>query len=452
MPQKFGLWKLATQQQHLKSFGVRQGFSAANLKEAAGQNAVEGSLLVQITATYELGGTGGSAEVTYTINGDGAILVSTELTGISAALPNIPRLGNKLILKDQYLNVHWYGRGPHENYQDRNTGAFVARYEAKVSELMYPYIRPQENGYRTDVRRVACLDATGNGIAFSTTGELLSFSAHHQLNSDFDEGEKKIQRHTFDVPHRNIVNVNIDYKQMGVGGDDSWGARPHEEYMDFHLLINCREAIINTCKPKQLSCVDPSAEFLAKAEERHLQNTSFFIGSASKIPVADASFDIVVSGLALNFFPGLTDAFSEMKRVLKPSGTIAAYVWDYSGKMEFLRFFWDTAREIDTAAFQLDEGNRFPICNAEILQQAFLNAGLSNVESLYLDIDTVFKDFHDYWDPFLGGQGPAPSYLASLSEGNRKKLYSAIHKKLPAEQDGSIKLIARAIAVQGKLN
>lgn len=211
------------------------------------------------------------------------------------------------------------------------------------------------------------------------------------------------------------------------------------------------QAIIHACQPKQLSCVDPSAEFLAKAEERHLQNTNFIIGSASKIPAPGATVDIVVSGLALNFFPDLAVAFSEMKRVLKPGGTIAAYVWDYSGKMEFLRFFWDTAREIDTAAYQLDEGNRFPICNAEILQQTFLNAGLTNVVSLNLDINTVFKNFNDYWYPFLGGQGPAPSYLASLSAENQKQLHSAIHKKLPVEPDGSIKLVARAIAIQGKL-
>jgi len=211
------------------------------------------------------------------------------------------------------------------------------------------------------------------------------------------------------------------------------------------------EAIANTCKPESLFCVDPSAAFLSKAKERSLQKAKLLVGNASSIPSADSSFDIVVSGLALNFFPELAAAFAEMKRVLKPNGTIAAYVWDYAGKMEFLRIFWDTAREIDTDAYQYDEGDRFPICNTERLQQTFEKAGLTHIESSNLDIDTVFKNFDDFWEPFLGGQGPAPGYLASMSAEKQHLLKSAIKKKLPVESDGSIKLIARAIAIRGKL-
>ena len=141
----------------------------------------------------------------------------------------MPRFGTNFILDKQYDSVNWYGRGPQENYQDRNTGAFVGEYSAKVSELYFPYIRPQENGYKTDVRWVNFTNKTGKGIQVSAS-ELFSFNTHHQYNSDFDAGKSKQQRHTIDVPERDLVNINIDSQQMGVGGDTSWYARPLEKY------------------------------------------------------------------------------------------------------------------------------------------------------------------------------------------------------------------------------
>ena len=230
MPKQLGIWKAATENQMLKEFRTVQ--LSADLKSTqplkSGQ-VTDGA--IRITAIYELGTTDGTIETTYTINGQGDILVMNKISDLSDKLPVIPRLGNNLVLKNQYQQVEWYGRGPHENYQDRNTGAFVGRYQASVRDLMYPYIRPQENGYRTDVRYVQFVDQSGNGVTFSAMDHPLGFSAHHQLNSDFDEGNRKIQRHTFDVPQRRSVNVNIDYQQMGVGGDDSWGAKPHDQYM-----------------------------------------------------------------------------------------------------------------------------------------------------------------------------------------------------------------------------
>ena len=138
-----------------------------------------------------------------------------------------------------------------------------------------------------------------------------------------------------------------------------------------------------------------------------------------------------------------------MKRVLRPNGIIAAYVWDYSGKMEFLRRFWDAAAEVDEKAKTVDEGIRFSICNPDKLKNAFENAELSNVQTSYLTVDTIFKDFEDYWNPFLGGQGPAPSYLASESSYIVGKIRFELLQNLPVEMDGSIKLVARAIAVRG---
>ena len=125
----------------------------------------------------------------------------------------------------------WYGRGFHENYWDRKTGAPVGVYAAKVIDLYHPYIRPQENGNRTDVRWVALTNNEGTGL-LAVGMPLLSISAHHFIDDDFDPGLEKRQRHAYDVRKRDLVTLKLDYQQMGVGGDTSWGerARPHPEY------------------------------------------------------------------------------------------------------------------------------------------------------------------------------------------------------------------------------
>jgi ubiquinone/menaquinone biosynthesis C-methylase UbiE len=209
------------------------------------------------------------------------------------------------------------------------------------------------------------------------------------------------------------------------------------------------EAIYYHCKPAHLTCIDPSAELLKKAKERLSSKADCIVGSASYIPKADSTFDIVVSGLALNYFPDLNSAFAEMKGVLKKNGTIAAYVWDYADRMDFLRLFWDAAGEVDANAHKLDQGIRFPICNKDNLREVFQKAGLANIETSYLDIDTIFKNFDDYWNPFFSGQGPAPSYLTAQRNDVQDEIKNNIIKKLLVERDGSIKLMARAIAVRG---
>jgi hypothetical protein len=156
-----------------------------------------------------------------------------------------------------------------------------------------------------------------------------------------------------------------------------------------------------------------------------------------------------VSGLALNFFPDLTNALSGMKRVLKEGGTIAAYVWDYAGRMDFLRLFWDAACEVDANAVKFDEGIRFPVCNVDALRMVFHEAGLTGIKTAFLDINTVFKNFDDYWNPFFGGQGPAPGYLASINKDQQDQIKNTIFKKLSVGPNDPIQLLARAIAVSG---
>ncbi|MBE0549108.1 MAG: methyltransferase domain-containing protein [Rubrivivax sp.] len=210
-------------------------------------------------------------------------------------------------------------------------------------------------------------------------------------------------------------------------------------------------AIADTCAPSALTGVDPSEGFLKSARQYIGSRAVLHSGNASSVPLPDASVDVIVSGLVLNFVPDVGAALAEMSRVAVGGGTIAAYVWDYAEKMELMRYFWDSAVELSADAARLDEGSRFPLCNQEALTSAFRNAGLHAVETAAIDITTAFADFNDYWTPFLGGQGPAPAYAMALSEDARSRLRDHIQHRLPRESDGSIQLIARAWSVRGSL-
>lgn len=211
------------------------------------------------------------------------------------------------------------------------------------------------------------------------------------------------------------------------------------------------EAVARSCAPERRAGIDPSAEFLNSARRRLGTAAEFRQADARDLPFAAAEFDRVVSGLVLNFVPDQPRAAAEMVRVVRPGGEVALYVWDYAGKMELMRYFWDAAAALDPRGGELDEGKRFPICRPEALQQLFAAAGLVDVESRAIDMPTVFHDFDDYWTPFLGGQGPAPGYCVSLPEEERAKLREALRASLPIQSDGSIHLIARAWAVRGRI-
>jgi len=209
------------------------------------------------------------------------------------------------------------------------------------------------------------------------------------------------------------------------------------------------EVIYNTTNPISLTGIDPSEGFIELAKRR-IKQVDFQVGDALNLPFNNLTFDTIVSGLAINFFPDLHQSLIEMQRVSKKDACIAAYVWDYSGKMEFLRYFWDAASSLDKKANAFDEGLRFPICSKENLENAFSKAGLKEIVVDVIDIETLFTSFNDYWNPFLGGQGPAPAYLASINEVKRSALKNKLYDSLTFETDGSIKLIGRALAVKGK--
>jgi len=207
-------------------------------------------------------------------------------------------------------------------------------------------------------------------------------------------------------------------------------------------------AIIDQCVPSSVDAVEPSEGFRRSAAENLAGRATLHQGTATAIPLADAAVDVVVSGLVLNFIPDQRAALVEMTRATAAGGTIAAYVWDYAGKMELMRYFWDVARELEPEARKLDEGIRFPLCRPEALETLFAGAGLKDVQVTAIDIPTPFTDFDDYWQPFLGGQGPAPAYAMSLDEMARTRLRDRLRERLPTQADGSISLTARAWAVR----
>ena len=210
-------------------------------------------------------------------------------------------------------------------------------------------------------------------------------------------------------------------------------------------------AIVDRCSPSSVAGVEPSAGFLETAQENLADRVALHRGSATAIPLGEASVDVVVSGLVLNFVPDQRAALLEMARVTSEGGTIAAYVWDYGGRMELMRCFWDAAVELDANAVTLDEGVRFPLCRQEALRTLFAGAGLEEVEVEPIDIPTPFANFDDYWQPFLGGQGPAPAYAMSLDDTARARLRDRIRGRLPAAADGSISLTARAWAARASV-
>ena len=209
-------------------------------------------------------------------------------------------------------------------------------------------------------------------------------------------------------------------------------------------------AILATENPVRVLGIDPSEGYLAAAR-RGLADLPFeaAVGSAAAIPAADGEFDRVVSALVLNFAPRPDEALAEMRRVTRPGGLVAAYVWDYAEGMQLIRAFWDAAIALDPAAAELDEGRRFALCRPDPLRALFGSAGLVDVHVAPIEVPTVFADFDDLWRPFLGGQGPAPGYCAALPEDRRDALRERLRAMLPQQADGTIPLEARAWAVRG---
>jgi SAM-dependent methyltransferase len=229
------------------------------------------------------------------------------------------------------------------------------------------------------------------------------------------------------------------------------GVEPGARWLDVGCGTGAlAETILTLTAPAEVVGVDRSPAYVAFARDRVGDaRVRFEVGDAQALREAPASFDAVVSGLVLNFVPDPERAVSEMARVARPGGTVAAYVWDYAEGMQMMRRFWDAAGALDPRARELDEGRRFPLCRPGPLADLFGTAGLRGVEVRAIEVPTVFRDFDDYWSPFLGGQGPAPGYATSLSEEHRSTLRERVRASLPTNSEGGHRLIARAWAARG---
>jgi len=198
--------------------------------------------------------------------------------------------------------------------------------------------------------------------------------------------------------------------------------------------------------------VDMSPAYVRYAQNHAVSGRlQFVVGDVQSLEMPDAVFDKALSFLVLNFVPDAERAVREMIRVTRDGGVIAAAVWDYGWLMEMLRVFWDEAVVLNPAVAERDE-RHMPLCRRGELSTLWRAAGSEAVEEQALTIALNFSSFADYWAPFLGGQGPAGAYVASLSRGERAALESRLRRRLlETRRDGPFTLRARAWAVRGTI-
>jgi beta-galactosidase len=226
MDKKLGMWKKA---------GERAEVKGANLGQPEMGKVI-------ITFEYDIPDNEGNKisgyVTTYTIFSTGDVIVKNQFSKVSESIPEIPRMGMQMQLPVEFVNLKWYGRGPHENYIDRKTSADVGIYESTVDDQYVPYIRPQENGYKTDTRWLTLTNDSGTGLLVSGNS-LICFAALRNIHDDFEspgklsqyrKDAKSANTHTIDIKPRDLINLNVDFGQMGLGGDNSWGAEIHPQY------------------------------------------------------------------------------------------------------------------------------------------------------------------------------------------------------------------------------
>ncbi len=214
MPDAMGIWRNAHSNIQKKNVTVGE-------QTAAG---------LSIKVDYELTGINVPYTVEYFIQNDGSIKITASIDMTGRTLPELPRFGMRMQLPAQYDNLTYYGRGPWENYSDRNTSSFIGLYKDEVrNQATENYIRPQESGYKTDTRWLTLTNNEGKGLQVEGL-QPICFSAINNKAEDLDPGDTKKQQHWVDVKHRSEVYLHIDLKQRGVGGDNSWGALPHQQY------------------------------------------------------------------------------------------------------------------------------------------------------------------------------------------------------------------------------
>ena len=242
-----------------------------------------------------------------------------------------------------------------------------------------------------------------------------------------------------------------------------WSRRVAERFIEWlapeprltWLDIGCgtgalTETICRHADPAAVVACDPSEPFVEHVRARIADpRVQAVVGRAGALPTRAGGYDRIVSGLVLNFIPDPQQAVAGMLEALRSGGVVSAYVWDYAGRMDFLRLFWEEAVALNPAAAGVDERARFPLCDPAALEALFRGAGARDVRSGALEIPTRFASFEDYWRPFLGETGPAPSYVASLDKAARARLRARLEHLLAPGGSGAIDLVARAWTVRG---
>ena len=240
---------------------------------------------------------------------------------------------------------------------------------------------------------------------------------------------------------RSVATVFLDW--LGVSRGQRWA----DVGCGTGALVEC---LLAEHDPKGIIAADRSEAFITAARRRVSdERAQFEVGDAMALPWPAQSCDATVSGLVLNFVPDASAMTREMVRITRPGGRVGAYVWDYGGGMQMIRHFWDVAVEMSPDDSKLDQAERFPLCQPGPLEGLFRDAGLVSVSVRAIDVPTVFRDFDDYWTPFLGKQGAAPTYLAALNADVQDRIRDALKARLIPDADGSIAMTARAWAVQG---
>ena len=229
------------------------------------------------------------------------------------------------------------------------------------------------------------------------------------------------------------------------------GIRDGDAVLDVGSGTGALTAAIAAAVPSsRIVGIDPAAPFVDFARTRHPGGqVRFEVGDARQLRFADGSFDRTLSLLVLNFIPDRAAALTEMIRVTRPGGTVAAAVWDYGQDMQMLRVFWDEAVSLDPAMDARDE-RHMPLCREGALGALWRDRRLQDVSEGALEIRMRFSSFDDYWAPFLEKQGPAGEYVASLGASERERLRLRLRRRLLGEDpDRPFVLAARAWAVRG---
>jgi len=209
------------------------------------------------------------------------------------------------------------------------------------------------------------------------------------------------------------------------------------------------EAIVERNTPASVVGIDASSDQISFARQHRARaNVTFETADAMTLPFPDASFDVAVCGLGLNYIPDPSRGLEEFCRVTRSGGTVAVYVWDYAQGTRFLREFWDAAIAIDGEAATSDQAHRFPMCTPEGLRSLFEQAKLEDLSVHALEVITRFTSFDDYWEPLLTGQGSAPNYLATRDQQTQAAIRERLRAALPANAQGAIELPARAWAIR----